>query len=239
MLSQKWEDYKADEDAVLKRAYLVGQPNCRFSLRGQSYEYNFASMKQVNQGSGKQRDIRVPRGMTAPSKPLLPAGPMTVIKVRRGQAGKMIVIDDPNNPGRKLKVNVPKGAKTGQRMAVPVPEKGESLQDVQKKQKSHSLAARLAMGTAGVAAMGALAVGGVILGDHLSGGAVSDGIGDAFGDGAGDAVADATAWVEGAVADFPEWIEGVGEDIVDAGEAAVDWLGDAAEDTGDFITSLF
>jgi len=239
MLSQKWEDYKADEDAVLKRAYLVGQPNCRFSLRGQKYEYNFKSMKQVNQGTGKERDIRPPQGMTAPKKPLLPTGSMTVIKVRPGQAGKMITIDDPNNPGKKIKVNVPKGAKVGQKMAVPIPEKGETIADVQKKQKSHSAGAKLLMGTAGVATVGALAVGGVILGEHLSDGAVSDAAGDAFGDGAADAISDATAWVEGAVADFPEWAEGVGEDIVDAGEVAIDWLGDAADDAGDFITSLF
>lgn len=238
-LSGQWEDYKAEEDGILKRAYLVGKPNCRFNLRGQQYEYDFARMAQLNQNTGKQREIRPPHAMKAPPKPLLPSGPMAVIKVQPGQAGKMIQINDPNNPGQTLKVNVPKGAQAGQKMAVPVPEHGESLQDVQRKQKSHSACAKLLMGTATVAAVGTLAVGGVILGDHLSGGAVAEGVGDVFGDGAGDAVADATAWVEGAVEDFPEWIEGVGEDIAGAAEDAVDWLGDAAEDVGDFITDLF
>merc|ERR1712151_208957 len=85
-------------------------------------------------------------------------------------------------------------------MAVPLPESGESIEEVQAKQKGHSTAAKLAMGTAGVAAVGGLAVGGVILGDHLSGGAV----GDAIGVDIGGAVADAGAAVEDAAGDVAE-----------------------------------
>merc|ERR1719476_1259294 len=98
--------------------------------------------------------------MPQPASPLLPAGPMVVITVKKGQAGKEIEIYDPNNKGKKIKVNVPPGAKAGQKMAVPVPEK----------QKKHSTAAQLALGVGGMAAVGALAVGGVVLGDHLTGG---------------------------------------------------------------------
>ena len=235
VLSGKWEDYCKEEDMVLKRAYLVGQPNARFSLRGQQYEYNFAKMIQRNLGTKKEREIRPPPGFTAPKAPLLPKGQMVILTVRKGQAGQTIEIKDPSNPGQMMLVKVPEGAKAGQKMAVPVPEKGESVETVQAKQKSHSAAAKLAMGTAGVAAVGGLAVGGVILGDHLSDGAV----GDAVGVDIGGAVAEAGTAVEGAAAEAGEWFEGAGETIVDAAEDAGDWLGDAAEDTGDFIMSLF
>merc|ERR1719215_467077 len=99
---------------------------------------------------------------------------MTVIRVRPGQAGTMITIPDPNNPGQEIKVNVPKGAKAGSKMAVPVPAKGETVEAVREKQKKHGIAAKLAAGTTAVACVGVVAVGGVILGDHLSDGAVAD-----------------------------------------------------------------
>jgi len=234
-LSGKWEDYCNEEDMVLKRAYLVGQPNVKFSLRGQQYEYSFTKMIQKNLGTKKEREIRAPPGLTAPEAPLLPKGQMIILTVRKGQAGQTIQIKDPNNSGQTIPVKVPERAKTGQKMAVPVPEKGETVEKVQEKQRKHSTCARLAMGTAGVAAVGGLAVGGVILGDHLSDGAV----GDAIGVDIGGAVAEAGTAVEGAVADTGEWLEGAGETIADGAEDAGDWLGDAAEDTGDFIMSLF
>lgn len=238
-LSSKWEDYGKEEDMVLKRAYLVGQPNAKFSLRGQDYEYSFTRMVQKNLQSKKERKIRPPPGMTAPPAPLLPKGATVVLTVRPGQAGQTIEIKDPNNPGQKIQVNVPKGAKPGQKMAVPVPEKGESVEKVQEKQKGHSTGAKLAMGSAGIAAVGGLAVGGVILGDHLSDGAV----GEAVGVDIGGAVAEAGGAIEGAatdvaaaaepiLADAGTWVEGAAED-------AGDWLGDAAEDAGEFIMSLF
>jgi len=238
-LSGNWKDYDREEDMVLKRAFLVGQRNAKFSLRGQQYEYSFANMMQKNLGTGKAREIRPPRGMTAPQAPLLPSGPMVVIKVPKGSAGKTITVDDPNNPGQKVQVNVPQGAKAGQKMAVPVPEKGETTADVQKKQRGHSTAAKIAMGVGACGAISGLAVGGVILGDHLSGGAVAEAIGGAFGEGAGEAMADATAWTAEAVGDAGDWFEGAGADIGEAAEDAVDWLGDAAEDAGDFVMSLF
>jgi hypothetical protein len=243
-LSGEWKDYEKQEGAILKKAYLVGHPNCKFHLRGQSYEYSFTDMKQKNLGTHKEREIRPPRGFKAPAKPLLPKGPMTVLTVRPGQPGTTIELPDPNNKGQKISVNVPAGAKPGQKMAVPLPEPGCTVQDVQKKQKEHSTGAKLAMGTAGIAAVGGLAVGGVILGDHLTGGTL--GVAEAAADvaeaargaaeeaieeapGAMDAAVD---WAEGAVEDAPDWIEGAAED-------AGDWLGDAADDTGDFIMSLF
>merc|ERR1719384_2547901 len=146
--------------------------------------------------------------MKQPSTPLLPAGPMVVITVPANSAGKTIEINDPNNKGKKMKVNVPSGAKKGQKMAVPVPAAGETVEAVQQKQTKHSTGTKLVMGTAGVAAVGGLAVGGVILGEHLSDGAVSDWASGALGEG----VVDATAWTEGAVADAGEWMEGAAGD---------------------------
>jgi len=228
-LSGKYEDYSKEEDAILKRAYLVGQPNVRFHLRGQNYEYNFTKpMKQKNLDSGKTRDIRPPVGLTPPSKPLLGTGPMKVVRVKPGDAGKTIMVDDPNNPGQKVPVLVPAGAKPGAQMAVPLPAKGEKVEDVQKKQSGWSTGGKVAAGAGAVAALGAVGVGGVILGDHLAGGDMGadavDAVAD-WGEGAGEAVAD---WTDGAVED-------AGEFLGDAGE----WVTDAAEDVGDFFMDLF
>merc|ERR1719352_311805 len=96
-----------------------------------------------------------------------------------------------------IPVNVPSGAKPGQKMAVPLPEPGSTVQEVQKKQKEHSTGAKLAMGTAGMAAVGGLAVGGVILGDHLTGGTL--GVSEAAADVA-ESVGD---WAEGVVEEAP------------------------------------
>merc|ERR1719361_928001 len=175
--------------------------------------------------------------MKAPASPLIPKGPMTIYTVKKGEPGRTIKIKDPNNPGNTVQVNVPAGAKPGQKMAVPMPDKGESIQDVQKKQKSYSTGAKIATGTAGVAAVGGLAVGGVILGDHLTGGTlgVADAAADAahvVADGATDAAEAVADWAPGAAEAAGDWVEGAAEDVGD-------WLGDAADDTGDFIMNLF
>merc|ERR1740121_3419398 len=247
-LSGDFKDYEPEEDAVLKKAYLVGQKNCKFQLRGQSYEYSFANMTQTNLGTKKVREIRPPRNMPQPSAPLLPAGAMVVITVKKGQAGKEIEIDDPNNKGKKIKVNVPPGAKAGQKMAVPVPEVGESVAAVAEKQKKHSTAAQLALGVGGVAAVGALAVGGVVLGDHLTGGHLgvadaAEGYAEDVADWAPGAAEDVGEWATGAAEDAAEWAPGAAEDagewLEGAFEDSVDWLEGAADDVGDFVTSLF
>merc|ERR1719361_2830259 len=207
-LSGDWNDYGGEEDSILKRAYLVGHPNCKFHLRGQNYQYSFKDMEQKNLGTSKTRQIRPPRGMRPPNQALLPPGPMTVITVKPGQAGSTIEIPDPNNKGKKIQVNVPPGAKPGQKMAIPMPDKGESVADVQKKQTSYSTGAKIALGTAGVGAVAGLAVGGVILGDHLTGGTLG--------------VADAAADAAHVVADG----------ATDAAEAVADWAPGAAEAAG-------
>merc|ERR1712224_572278 len=83
------------EDKILKRAYMAGLPNAKFQLRSQNYTYDFRRMVQVNIGTGKERSIRQPLGWKAPSKPLVPAGPTTVITVPKGTPGTVIQVPHP------------------------------------------------------------------------------------------------------------------------------------------------
>lgn len=245
-LSGQYQDYDDVEDRVLKRAFLIGQNSARFHLRGQDYEYNFRRMKQKNLKSKQERDIRPPRGLKKPPAPILPPGATVIISVPAGSPGKTIEIDDPNNKGQKIAVNVPAGARAGQKMAVPVPEKGQSIQEVCKKQQGWSTGAKTAAGLAAVGTVGAAAVGGALVGDHLAGGTMAaDGLAAAadvgadvadWAEGAADAAGD---WGEGAVDAAGDWGEGAIDDIADFAEDAGDWLGDAAEDAGDWVMSLF
>jgi hypothetical protein len=229
-LDNHWKDYDDQEDHILKRAYLCGQRNCKFHLRGQDYSYDFGKMTQMNLASKKVREIRPPPGFKPPRQALLPSGPMTVITVRTGQPGQCIQIPNPNNPGEKVNVYVPPHAKPGSKMAVPLPAKGESVQAVQEKQKAHeksggwSTGGKIAAAGAGLVAVGAVGVGGVILGDHLAGGDMAADIGAGVVD-AGEAIGDVAV--------------DAGEGIADFAGDAVDWLGDAGEDVGDFIMDLF
>merc|ERR1719181_1576037 len=78
-------------------------------------------MKQVNSDSGKERSIRQPRKWKAPAKPLVPAGPTTVITVPAGSPGKTIPVPHPRVKGAFISVCVPASARAGQAMLVPVP----------------------------------------------------------------------------------------------------------------------
>jgi len=235
VLENKFQDYGDQEDMILKRAYMTGQKNARFELRGQRYEYNFSKMLQINRDTNKVRRIRAPCGTRPPRKPILPTGPMIIITVRAGQAGTMISLKDPNNPSQTIQVYVPAHARPGQKLAVPIPRKGEAVEEVQQKQKRHdeehgtkstgwSTGGKVAAGGMAVAAVG---VGGVILGDHLAGGDLAETIGEGAVDAAEDA-ADAVGDWGAAVAEDPgAWAEDAAEDV---GE----WLGDAADDAGDW-----
>merc|ERR1711862_489280 len=123
--------------------------------------------------------------------------------------------------------------------AVPVPEKGETPAQVAEKQKGMSTGAKVAVG-AGVAG---LAVGGVVLGDHLSDGAVTDWATGVAAPAVAGAAADVGDWATGAAADVGDWSGDAFGDVGDlAGDAFADvgdWLGDAAEDAGDFVFALF
>merc|ERR1719421_447373 len=78
-------------------------------------------MVQINRDTGKERQIRQPLKWKAPSKPLVPAGPTTVINVPPGSPGTTIQVPHPRIKGASISVNVPASAKPGQAMLVPVP----------------------------------------------------------------------------------------------------------------------
>merc|ERR1711972_911083 len=80
-LGSRFQDYSNEEDKILKRAYMAGFPNAKFHLRGQNYIYDFRRMVQINKDSRKERRIRAPHKWKAPSTPIVPAGPTTVVNV--------------------------------------------------------------------------------------------------------------------------------------------------------------
>merc|ERR1719453_2856063 len=67
-------------------------------------------MVQINRDSGKERSIRKPLRWQAPSKPLVPAGPTTVITVPKGSPGTTIQVPHPGVKGAFIAVNVPRKA---------------------------------------------------------------------------------------------------------------------------------
>merc|ERR1719352_1770544 len=208
-------------------------------------------MKQQNVGTGKAREIRPPKGWRAPSKPIVPAGPTMTVRVPPGSAGTTIHVPHPKFPGQFIAVEVPKNAREGQAMMVPVPMKlpEEGFDDVapsapplpvdapaaaaeavataptpaKPARKGWSTGAKVA----GVAAVGGFAVGGALLGTEIAehgAEATFDAIGDGLSTGAeaaGDALGDA------------------GEHIAEFAGDAGDWFVDAADTTGDFIMDLF
>merc|ERR1719352_2023011 len=158
-------------------------------------------MTQMNTETNKIRNIRAPHKWKQPSKQLVPQGKTTVVTVPAGAGGQTISVPHPSDPGKFISVNVPAGAKAGQAMLVPVPDKGEE----KKEPKSWSTGAKVVAGGA---------VGGAILGAHIA----EHGV-DATVDAAGAGLEDAGE----AIADF-----GVdaGEFIVDAAEDVGDFVMD-------------
>jgi len=233
-LSGKWADYVADEDKILKRAYLAGFPNAKYSLRGQSYEINFKDMKQKNLSSGKDREIRQPFKWKAPAAPITKAGPTFCISVPAGSPGTTIQVPHPKNNGEFIAVNVPASAKVGQAMLVPIPSgpaTAIAAADVKPgfappapapepaaaaKKKGWSTGGKAAAIVGGAVVVGGVAVGGAVLGEHIA-----------------DEGWDAT------MADLGDAAGTAGEGIADGADAAVDWVGDAADTAGDFIMDLF
>merc|ERR1719375_1273934 len=115
-------------------------------------------MKQVNADSGKERSIRQPKKWKAPSKPLVPAGPTTVVTVPKGSPGKTIQVPHPRVKGAFISVNVPASAKAGQAMLVPVP--ATTGPDVVDSSSGWSTGGKVVAGTAGIAGVAGAAVGG-------------------------------------------------------------------------------
>lgn len=227
MLGGKWKDYEKEEDNILKRAYMTGHKQAKYALRGNQYSYDFNRMKQINVESGKERDIRAPHKMKPPSKPIVPSGPTMVVKVPPGGPGTVIQVPHPKDKSMNIAVEVPKTAKVGAAMIVPVPPlsgggsyaPGGSVEppykgDKDKGKDSGGIGAGGVIG--GVALVGGMAVAGAMIGD-----AAADGAFDGAIDGAGDALGDA------------------GDVLGDVAGDAGDWLMDVGGDAGDFIMDLF
>ncbi|KAL9139586.1 putative conserved tandem protein 4 [Amphidinium carterae] len=256
-LAGEWKDYVKDEDKILKRAFLAGFPNCKFTLRGATYEYNFLRMVQKNLTSGKERKIRAPHKWRQPARPIVPKGPTICIIVPPGAPGKTIQIDHPRAKGAKVNVAVPPTAKVGQAMLVPVPDVavgsvvsvtagvfGSAKGKGSGKGKGKGKGGRGA-GSAGAPAVAPAAgaskkkegwsTGAKVAAVGVGAAAVAGGVlaADAVTDGAtgemlADGAEDAVEWTEGAAEDAAEWTEGAAED-------AVEWTEEAAEDVGDWI----
>lgn len=241
MLGGHWKDYEKEEDNVLKRAYMTGHNKAKYSIRGgQAYEYDFGRMKQKNVESGKERDIRAPYGMKPPGKPIVPSGPTMVVKVPPGGPGTVIQVPHPKNKSLNIAVEVPKTARVGAAMIVPVPPipeggggaytpggavptpmpsggGGAAAPPAPDKKKGDLTAGEKAgFAVGGAALIGGMAVAGAVIGD-----AAADGAFDGAIAGAGDALGDA------------------GGVLGDAAGDAGDWLMDVGADAGDFIMDLF
>jgi len=259
-LAGEWKDYAKDEDKILKRAYLAGFPNCKFTLRGATYEYNFLRMVQKNLTSGKERMIRAPHKWRQPAKPIVPKGPTICIKVPAGAPGTTIQIDHPRAKGVKINVAVPPTAKVGQAMLVPLPDvavggavsvtvtggvfgsaqgKGRGRGKGKGKGKGvHGSPASSASGATPAAATTkkqGWSTGAKVAAVGVGAAAVAGGVlaADAVTDGAtGEMLGDAAE-------DAVEWTEGAAEDAVEwtegAAEDAVEWTEGAAEDVGDWF----
>jgi len=238
-----FRDYEAQEDKLVKRAFMTGFKQVDFQFRGQKYKYDFNKMTQTNSGTGKSRDIRPPHGWKAPAKQLVPKGKTICLTIRPGQPGKCIKVNHPEAPGSKFKVNVPKSAKVGQKMLVPLPDVSKAVYGgrgsgggggdsgakpgQEKGSTGWSTGAKVAAG-AGLVGVGAAAG---ALGVHAAEHGV-EATGDMLVEGVGDAADAVEEWVPDAAEAVVDWTE---EAVADAG----DWLGDAGEDIGDFVMDLF
>lgn len=210
----RWQDFDSNEDVMLKRAFLVGQKQVQYTFREVMYLFDFEEMTQTNTVSNSKRTIRAPTGLVPPKEPLLPKGGLVIVTVPPKSAATTILVDNPDSPGNKIRVNVPKGAKAGDKMAVPLPNNNETVEDVVKRQQGHSLGGQLAAGGAFVAVAAGVAVGGVLLVDQVTG--------SEHADAGADLVVDV-------VEEVPEAVF----------EPVADWLGDAVGDVGDAVGDLF
>merc|ERR1711879_356632 len=124
-----FQDYSNEEDKILKRAYMAGFPNAKFHLRGHNYIYDFRRMVQINKDSRKERRIRAPHKWKAPSTPIVPAGPTTVVNVPPGASGTVIQVSYPGQPGKCIAVNVPRTAKPEHGLDATVDAAGDGIAD--------------------------------------------------------------------------------------------------------------
>ncbi|CAJ1362668.1 unnamed protein product [Effrenium voratum] len=125
-LAARWENYEATEDGVLKEAYLAGQDEVHFKLHGAPYKVDFRQMLQVNLGTGRRRPIRAPHSWQESSGHIL-EGRRLVVQVPEGGPGSCIYVPNPDQAGDFLTVQVPREAKAGAGMVIPLPKSGAAF----------------------------------------------------------------------------------------------------------------
>eukprot|EP00747_Dinoflagellata_sp_TGD_P211426 gnl/TRDRNA2_/TRDRNA2_84660_c0_seq1.p1 gnl/TRDRNA2_/TRDRNA2_84660_c0~~gnl/TRDRNA2_/TRDRNA2_84660_c0_seq1.p1 ORF type:complete len:247 (-),score=65.04 gnl/TRDRNA2_/TRDRNA2_84660_c0_seq1:55-795(-) len=238
MLSGHWKDYEEEEDKLLKRAFMAGHPGAKFSFRGQEYQYDFKKGEQRNTNTNKTREIRPPYKWKPPAKPIVPAGPTTVVKVKPNTAGTVVQVEHPKIKGQYMSVSVPASAKPGQAMLVPVPAEAHADGAGPGKTTGTSTGAKVAMGVGGAALVAGAVLGGAAIGDAVATHGV-EGAAAMAADGAADAgavIADAAGDAGAVIADgAADAVDAVGDFAIDAG----DFIVDAADGAGDFIMDLF
>lgn len=251
-LTGEWKDYSHQEDKILKRAYMAGFPTAKFHLRGQNYVYDFRKMVQFNTDSGKERKIRQPLKWKPPAKPLVPAGPTTVVNVPPGSPGTTIQVPHPRVKGAFISVNVPASAKPGQAMLVPVPPVTATSASSHKSAAEPSAASTHHSGKSVVKKPSAVIPATPSARTSPTSAGTSSGGGSSWSTGGRVAVGTAAvlgvggAAVGGAIlgehiaehgveATVDAAGDGLEDFFVDAGEFVVD----AAEDVGDFVMDLF
>lgn len=255
-LSGEWKDYAADEDKILKRAYLAGFPNARYTLRKQKYEVNFKDMEQKNLATGKVRQIRPPYKWHQPEKPIVEAGPTMCIKVPKGSPGTTIQVPHPKAKGQYIAVNVPATAKVGQAMLVPVPPVADTPVPPPApaptpaaptpaapaapatEKAGWSTGAKVATGGAVVVGVAGVAVAGALLGEHIATEGWDATMAE-IAEGATDLGDHIVSGAETAGEAISHGAEEAGEAIATGAEEAGAWISGAAEDVGDFVMDLF
>jgi hypothetical protein len=191
---------------------------------------------------------------------LLPDGPMTVMTIKPKQAGTVVEIPNPNDRGSKISVNVPRGAKPGQTMAVPLPLQKAALEAQQEKQgksyktgkgKGYSTGEKVILGAAGATAVAGIAAGAVVVGDHFTGGSLGAAdmaadaagtVGDVVGravENAGEAALTVADRAPSMLSDAGQWIDGARQDAGEWIEGAGEQVGDWSENAGYMIMDLF
>lgn len=121
-LGGEWQDYDRTADTCLKAAFQSGFAYATLERRGQSYTVDFRRMVQKNMSTKTERQIRPPRrGKAPPSRPVMDAGLKTMVTVPPGAPGCVIAVPDPRRKGKFIPVRVPRSAKPGQSMLVPLP----------------------------------------------------------------------------------------------------------------------
>lgn len=264
-LGSEWKDYSKQEDKILKRAFLAGFPHARYSIRGQKYEVDFQRMQQKNFETLKDRQIRAPRKMKAPTKPICKPGPTMCIKVPAGSPGSVIQVQHPKVKGQFIAVTVPASAKVGQAMLVPVPTEAVSA-DMAAEAASPAVAAaeravaaepataapptlkdagrgwstgtKVAAGTGGVVVVAGLAAAGALLGEHVA----EDGWEATFAE-LGDDFHTVGDHISAGAEEAWRSVEGgaviAGDHISDTAVAGWHDVVDAADEVGAFIMDLF